>query len=75
MKNNQIGRSMIEMLGVLAIIAVLSVGGIVGYGKAIEQFKVNRLIEEYGYVVQQLIEKGDSLRENVKDSAEVFYDA
>lgn len=25
MKNNQIGRSMIEMLGVLAIIAVLSV--------------------------------------------------
>lgn len=75
MKNNQIGRSMIEMLGVLAIIAVLSVGGIAGYGKAIEQFKVNRLIEEYGYVVQQLIEKGDSLRENVKDSAEVFYDA
>ena len=75
MKNNQIGRSMIEMLGVLAIIAVLSVGGIAGYGKAIEQFKVNRLIEEYGYVVQQLIEKGDSLRENVKYSAEVFYDA
>lgn len=49
MKNNQIGRSMIEMLGVLAIIAVLSVGGIAGYGKAIEQFKVNRLIEEYWY--------------------------
>ena len=29
MKNNQFGRSMIEMLGVLAIIGVLSVGGIV----------------------------------------------
>lgn len=28
---------MIEMLGVLAIIAVLSVGEIAGYGKAIEQ--------------------------------------
>lgn len=28
---------MIEMFGVLAIIAVLSVGGIAGYGKAIEQ--------------------------------------
>lgn len=36
MKNNQIGRSMIEMLGVLAIIAVLSVGGIAGYSKAME---------------------------------------
>lgn len=30
MKNNQFGRSMIEMLGVLAIIGILSVGGIVG---------------------------------------------
>ena len=30
MKNNQFGRSMIEMLGVLAIIGVLSVGGIAG---------------------------------------------
>ena len=27
LKNNQAGRSMIEMLGVLAIIGVLSVGG------------------------------------------------
>ena len=29
-KKSQIGRSMIEMLGVLAIIGVLSVGGIAG---------------------------------------------
>lgn len=35
------GRSMIEMLGVLAIIAVLSVGGIAGYFKAIEKWKSN----------------------------------
>lgn len=28
------GRSMIEMLGVLAIVGVLSVGGIAGYSKA-----------------------------------------
>ena len=34
-KNRQCsGRSMIEMLGVLAIIGVLSVGGIAGYSKA-----------------------------------------
>ena len=31
MKINESGRSMIEMLGVLAIIGVLSVGGIAGY--------------------------------------------
>ena len=40
------GRSMIEMLGVLAIIAVLTVGGIAGYSKAMTQFKVNKIIAE-----------------------------
>lgn len=35
-KNFEKGRSMIEMLGVLAIIGVLSVGGIAGYSKAME---------------------------------------
>ena len=37
------GRSMIEMLGVLAIIGVLSVGGIAGYSKAMETYKINKL--------------------------------
>ena len=38
-----LGRSMIEMLGVLAIIGVLSVGGIAGYSKAMETYKINKL--------------------------------
>ncbi len=50
------GRSMIEMLGVLAIIGVLSVGGIAGYSKAMEKFKVNKIIEEYTYFITGLIE-------------------
>ena len=37
----QSGRSMIEMLGVLAIIGVLSVGGIVGYSKAMQKNRLN----------------------------------
>ena len=41
----QCGRSMIEMLGVLAIIGVLSVGGIAGYSKAMEKFKINKTIQ------------------------------
>ena len=56
MKQNQFGRSMIEMLGVLAIIAVLSVGGIAGYSKAMEKFKVNKAIREYSYLMQGLLE-------------------
>ena len=41
-KNNQTGRSMVEMLGVLAIIGVLSVGGISGYSKAMAKFKLTK---------------------------------
>ncbi len=45
-KSVQSGRSMIEMLGVLAIIGVLSVGGIAGYSKAIMKYKTNKTIEQ-----------------------------
>ena len=41
-KNFEKGRSMIEMLGVLAIVGVLSVGGIAGYSKAMEKWKINK---------------------------------
>ena len=51
----QYGRSMIEMLGVLAIIAVLSVGGIAGYSKAMEKFKVNKLLDEYSMLLYGLL--------------------
>ena len=39
---NSFGRSMIEMLGVLTIIGVLSVGGLAGYSKAMQKFKLNK---------------------------------
>ncbi len=61
------GRSMIEMLGVLAIIAVLSVGGIAGYSKAMEKFKINKMIDEYSYLINGILEHIDNLR---KTSAE-----
>ena len=46
MKINESGRSMIEMLGVLAIIGVLSVGGIAGYAKAMSKYRINKSIEQ-----------------------------
>ena len=36
-KTNETGRSMVEMLGVLAIVGVLSVGGVYGYGVAMKK--------------------------------------
>lgn len=38
------GRSMIEMLGVLAVIGVLSVGGIAGYTSAMNKHRANELL-------------------------------
>ena len=40
----QSGRSMVEMLGVLAIIGVLSVGGIAGYRYAMDQYHINQAL-------------------------------
>ena len=44
MKFYQSGRSMVEMLGVLAIIGVLSVGAISGYSKAMMKYKLNKFV-------------------------------
>ena len=41
---SQSGRSMVEMLGVLAIIGVLSIGGIAGYTMAMNRYKANEVI-------------------------------
>ena len=40
------GRSMVEMLGVLAIIGVLSVSAIAGYSKAMMKYKLNKQAEQ-----------------------------
>ena len=48
---NQSGRSMIEMLGVLAIIGVLSVGGIAGYSKAMSKYRTNKTIDQITQII------------------------
>ncbi|HBO49360.1 MAG TPA: hypothetical protein DD619_00980 [Alphaproteobacteria bacterium] len=53
---------MIEMLGVLAIIGVLSVGGIAGYSKALQKWKINIAINQYTHIIQGMIENQTSLR-------------
>lgn len=53
-KSNQNGRSMIEMLGVLAIIGVLSVGGIVGYSKAMDKYKTNQVLNGVTHTINNI---------------------
>jgi len=70
MKILQFGRSMIEMLGVLAIIGVLSIGGLLGYRRAVNNHQanvilddVNRfafvILERSGLALDAEIDKGD----------------
>ena len=54
MKNNENGRSMVEMLGVLAIIGVLSAGGLAGYSKAMFKHKMNSTLDQITMLVTNI---------------------
>jgi type II secretory pathway pseudopilin PulG len=47
----QSGRSMIEMLGVLAIVGVLSVGALAGYSTAMAKYKANQAVKEINDII------------------------
>lgn len=57
---NQNGRSMVEMLGVLAVVGMLSVGGLAGYSKAMARHKLNKTIDAFEDVLQVLIDAEES---------------
>lgn len=66
-KNRQCsGRSMIEMLGVLAIIGVLSVGGIAGYSKAMQKWRTNKIIADYNMLISGLFEYRENIINSIK---------
>ena len=56
MKIKENGRSMVEMLGVLAIIGVLSAGAMAGYSKAMFRHRVNQTIDIFQGVLQRFSE-------------------
>lgn len=45
-KLNEFGRSMVEMLGVLAVIGVLSISAVIGYRWAINKYRANTLYND-----------------------------
>lgn len=70
MKISQCGRSMVEMLGVLAIIGVLSVGSIAGYQKAMMKYKLNKQSESFNLLLSNALQLSISLD---KSESYVFY--
>ena len=61
-----LGRSMVEMLGVLAIIGVLSVGAIAGYSKAMFKYKLNKQAESFNMLLNTAIQLQPDLDRTVK---------
>ena len=49
------GRSMVEMLGVLAIVGVLSVGAIAGYSKAMNKYRLNQYSEAINMLINNVL--------------------
>ncbi|MCM1323436.1 MAG: hypothetical protein NC218_04680 [Acetobacter sp.] len=67
---DQLGRSMIEMLGVLAIVGILSVGGIAGYSKAMQRYKLNKVVDEYQIFMQEYLAYKDDFIQAQKQANE-----
>lgn len=68
MKKIESGRSMVEMLGVLAIIGVLSIGGIAGYTMAMNRYRANEIIDAASKViVVAQTRTGTTLTANLED--------
>ena len=61
MKTKENGRSMVEMLGVLAIIGVLSAGALAGFNNAMFKHKLNVQTAQYTELFQNLITMREKL--------------
>ena len=76
MKNSQSGQSMVEMLGVLAVIGVLSIGGIMGYSYGMDKYRSNRAINEINLRMVDLItqqQMGHTLDFSAWENEETIY--
>ena len=60
-RSKQRGKSMIEMLGVLAIIGVLTVGSIAGYSHAMRRHLLNKQREQLSYILSAVDTHRDML--------------
>ena len=67
---------MVEMLGVLAIIGVLSVGGIAGYSKAMEKYRLNKHAESFNMLLNASLQYSAQLKgsgyKNTENTTEYY---
>ena len=71
-KSNQLGRSMIEMLGVLAIIGVLSIASISAYSRAMFKYQLNQYTEDFSLLLSNAISLLPKLRQQNAAAEETY---
>ncbi|MBR6411582.1 MAG: hypothetical protein IKS41_00260 [Alphaproteobacteria bacterium] len=74
-KSEEQGRSMVEMLGVLAIIGVISIGGIAGYIYGMNKYRTNELLDggnKRAYTISTQISLGKEPEEVSLDEFKEF---
>ena len=64
-KDFESGRSMVEMLGTLAIIGVLSIGGIAGYSYGMDKYRANETMHEITLRAIDLMAQANQGREEL----------
>ena len=74
MKKTEAGRSMIEMLGVLAIIGVLSIGGLAGYTMAMNRHRANTILDYASRCVVVAQTTGDGSTLGTEDDCQAILD-
>ena len=78
LKKLESGRSMVEMLGVLAIIGVLSVGGIAGYSLSMRRHRANQIADfasKYALIEYDLCQKrlmNDEIESITECSSQIY---
>ena len=72
----QSGRSMVEMLGTLAVIGVLSIGGIAGYSYGMDKYRANQTIHEINLraadALSQFDNTGDASLDEWNDEQTIY---
>ena len=58
-KRNESGRSMVEMLGVLAIVGVLSIGGLAGYTTAMNKYRATEIMNTISLTLVEAETRGE----------------
>ncbi len=72
LKKVQTGRSMVEMLGVLAIIGVLSVAAISGYSKAMTKHKLNQHAQAISLLINNFLQAKETLPKPPKGATQYY---